>query len=112
MIAELIWAGIFFGILIGALIGFLWYLHKNKLVRKNASKKIKEQNLRFIIDGKPVDMSGKVDKELMKKIKEEKEIQEKKLKNKKEEKKQWEQKNLKKKMKKNLKKNLKKKKTS
>lgn len=63
MDSALIGIIIFVGILSGVIIGYLLILFKNNLLKKNALKKIKEQRLKFQVNGKTFDLAGKIEKE-------------------------------------------------
>ena len=76
----LIVIGILLGIVLGLASVFFLIKFKNYLLKKNALKIIKEQNLKFKVNGKPLDFAEKIEKEMEKNKKKKEIIKEKKLK--------------------------------
>ena len=59
--------GVFSGVIAGIGIGLLIFAFKKNRQIKNSIKRISKQQIKYIIDGKPHDFVGKIDKELKKK---------------------------------------------
>ena len=68
MILTSILTGSFIGIAVGFIIGFLIVIFKRYFQVKNSIHKIKNQKMKYVLDGKPYDFVGKIDKELKKKV--------------------------------------------
>lgn len=58
----MIWIWIFFGLLFGALVGYILFLFKRYKQRQSAIKRINQQNIKFTIDGKSYDLQKQVER--------------------------------------------------